>query len=378
MNGAQYTRGMHPDAGAARELTDYTTLGRSGLRVSPFCLGTMNFGDDMPFGADAATSEAILARYLEAGGNFVDTANVYMQGHAEAILGDWFARNPGRRERAVIATKFYGNLHPGDPNGGGAGRKSIVAACNESLRRLRTDYIDLYWMHSWDPHTPIEETLRTLDDLVRAGKLRYLGFSDTPAWRVAQAQTLSTLRGWSPLIAVQCEYSLAERTVESELIPMAVELGLGVTPWGPLKSGLLTGKYTRADAASAKPDRGHFVTGAFNERVFAIVDELARIAAERDTTAGRVALAWLLRRTGVASVIVGARSLAQLEDNLGAGVVALPAEAVARLDQVSAPPPQWISLFDTLGPMQMHGGIRVNDLAPPLFPLAPQPGDKLY
>jgi aryl-alcohol dehydrogenase-like predicted oxidoreductase len=205
-----------------------------------------------------------------------------------------------------------------------------------------------------------------------------VGFSDTPAWRVAQAQTLAALRSWSPLIAVQFEYSLAERTVETELVPMALELGLGVTPWGPLKSGMLTGKYTRADAASAKPDRGHFVTSAFNERVFAIVDEINRIAGELGTTAGKVALAWLLGRPGVASVIVGARSLAQLEDNLGAGAIALPADAVASLDQVSAPPPQWISMFDALGPMQMHGGMKVNDLESPLFPLAPKPGDRVY
>jgi aryl-alcohol dehydrogenase-like predicted oxidoreductase len=161
-----------------------------------------------------------------------------------------------KRGRLVISTKFYGNLFPGDPNGGGASRKSLVAACHESLRRLQTDYIDLYWMHAWDRHTPIEETLRALDDLVRAGKIRYLGFSDTPAWKVAQAQTLAQLRGYAPLVALQLEYSLLERTVEGELIPAAQELGLGVMPWSPLKNGALSGKYTRENAGKQKGDRG--------------------------------------------------------------------------------------------------------------------------
>ena len=156
----------------------------------------------------------------------------------------------------VIATKFFGNLYPGDPNGGGAGRKSIVAACEQSLRRLQTDYIDLYWMHAWDKFTPIDETMRALDDLVRAGKVRYIGFSDTPAWKVAQAQLLAQMHGWTPLVALQIEYSLIERTVEGELIPMARELGLGVTPWSPLRGGVLSGKYTRENASTVKADRG--------------------------------------------------------------------------------------------------------------------------
>ncbi|PYR27619.1 MAG: aldo/keto reductase, partial [Acidobacteria bacterium] len=226
-------------------LNDYVTLGHSGLRVSPLCLGTMTFGEEWGWGTTVAESEAILSRFLERGGNFVDTANGYTLGHSERIIGEYFARDPGKRDRVVIATKFFTNLYPGDPNGGGASRKSLVAACEQSLRRLQTDYIDLYWMHLWDKFTPIEETMRALDDLVCAGKVRYVGFSDTPAWKTAQAQSIAGFRGWTPLVALQIEYSLIERTVEGELIPMARELGLGVTPWSPLRGGVLSGKYTR-------------------------------------------------------------------------------------------------------------------------------------
>lgn len=237
-------------------LDHYVTLGDSGLRVSPFCLGAMTFGEDWGWGSDVATSKAILSAYFERGGNFIDTANAYTKGHSETIIGDYLRAGGLGRDRLVIATKFFANLYPGDPNGGGASRKSLTAACEESLRRLRTDYIDLYWMHLWDRFTPIEETLRALDDLVRAGKVRYIGFSDTPAWKTAQAQVLARFRGWTPLAALQIEYSLIERTVEGELMPMARELGLGVAPWSPLRAGVLTGKYTRENAGDANPGRG--------------------------------------------------------------------------------------------------------------------------
>ena len=184
-------------------INHYVTPGRSGLRVSPFCLGAMTFGTDWGFGASAKDSEAILSRYFDLGGNFIDTANVYTKGHSEKIIGDWIKKKPIRRDRLVLATKFFGTLYPGDPNAGGASRKSMIAACENSLRRLRTDYIDLYWMHAHDRNTPIEETMRGLDDLIRAGKVRYAGFSDTPAWKTAQAQLIAQFRGWSPLIALQ-------------------------------------------------------------------------------------------------------------------------------------------------------------------------------
>src|SRR5215470_13537629 len=255
-------------------LTDYVTLGRSGLRVSPFCLGTMTFGEDWGWGSTPTEAAAILGRFLARGGNFIDTANVYTKGHSEAIIGEAIGSNRARRDRIVIATKFFGNLFPGDPNGGGAGRKTIVSSCEQSLRRLQTDSIDLYWMHCWDRFTPIDETMRALDDLVTSGKVRYIGFSDTPAWKVAQAQTVALFRGWAPLVALQIEYSLLERTVEGELIPAALELGLGVTPWSPLKSGVLSGKYTRENAASVKADRGERVTQNLGEKVYSIIDEL--------------------------------------------------------------------------------------------------------
>jgi aryl-alcohol dehydrogenase-like predicted oxidoreductase len=189
----------------------------------------MTFGEDWGWGSSVKDSESIMDAFLARGGNFIDTANAYTKGHSEKIIGDHLGRHPNKRDRLVIATKFFSNMYPGDPNGGGASRKSIVAACEQSLRRLQTSYIDLYWMHCWESLTPIEETMRALDDLVRDGKVRYIGFSDTPAWKCAEAQTLARLRGWAPLAALQIEYSLLQRTVEGELLPMARELGMGVT-----------------------------------------------------------------------------------------------------------------------------------------------------
>ena len=247
-------------------------------------------------------SEQIIDRFLELGGNFIDTANFYTKSHSEKIIGDHIGRHKEKRDRLVIATKFSGNLYPGDPNGGGSSRKSIVAACEQSLRRLQTDYIDLYWLHNWDMHTPIEETMAALEDLVRAGKVRYLGVSDTPAWKVTEANVTARFRGWSAFVGLQIEYSLLERTVEQELMPMARELGLGVTPWSPLKSGLLSGKYTRK-SAKTQQGRAAFMGHLLNEQTFALVDELEKIAKAHDTTVARVALAWLVAQPGVTSTI---------------------------------------------------------------------------
>ena len=211
------------------QLDSFRTLGRSGLRVSPLTLGTMIFGDSSR-GADEETSHRIIDRYLAAGGNALDTANAYTAGRSEEIIGRYLAGHPGLRDRLVIATKFAGNMFPGDPNGGGAGRKAVMQQVDHSLRRLGTDYIDLYWQHNWDRHTPLEETMSTLNDLVRAGKVRYTGLSDTPAWAVARAATIDEFRGWAPVAAIQVEYSLLQRTTEGELFGIARELGLGVTP----------------------------------------------------------------------------------------------------------------------------------------------------
>ena len=341
-------------------LDSYVTLGRSGLRVSPFCLGAMTFGEDSGFGSTPEESEAILAHYLDLGGNFIDTANMYTNGHSEKIIGDFFAAGKSRRDRAVIATKFFCSLFPGDPNGGGAGRKAILSQCEGSLRRLQTDYIDLYWLHNWDRFTPVEETMSALDNLVTSGKVRYIGFSDAPAWKVTQAQMIAQFRGWAPLIALQIEYSLFQRTVEGELMPMAEELGLGVTPWSPLKGGHLSGKYTRENAGTLKSDRGAFM-GALTEKEFVVLDRLKEIAEEIGTSVAAVALAWVQGRPGVASTIIGARRMEQLDANLAALAVTLTEEQIASLDALTHPTLSFPVDFNrNLSPNLSHAGATVN------------------
>jgi aryl-alcohol dehydrogenase-like predicted oxidoreductase len=349
-------------------LDHYVTLGRSGLRVSPFCLGAMTFGEDLGWGSSVKDSEAILDRYIELGGNFIDTANFYTKGHSEKIIGDHLGHDREKRDRLVIATKFSGNLYVGDPNGGGSNRKSILAACEQSLRRLRTDYIDLYWLHNWDKWTPIEETMSALNDLVQAGKVRYIAVSDTPAWKVAQAQTLAQLRGWAPFIGLQIEYSLLERTVEGELIPMAEELGLGVTPWSALRSGVLSGKYTRQNAATIRPEGRQWAAGYLDEKSYAVIDELGRIAKELDTTVARVALAWVQARPAVASTIIGARTLPQLEDNVKALEVKLLPEQTAALDALTKPKLNFPAEFLDLARMIHAGGTTINGQPSQLIP----------
>jgi aryl-alcohol dehydrogenase-like predicted oxidoreductase len=357
-------------------LDTYITLGRSGLRVSPLCLGAMTFGEDNGWGSSVEESQQILDRFIELGGNFIDTANGYTKGHSEKIIGDHVGRDAAKRDRLVIATKFSSNLYPGDPNGGGSGRKSIVSACENSLRRLQTDYIDLYWLHNWDVHTPIEETMAALEDLVRAGKVRYIGVSDTPAWKVAQANVTAQFRGWSAFIGLQIEYSLLERTVEAELVPMASELGLGITPWSPLKSGALSGKYTRKNAGQVKADRGAFIAGALNEKTYALVDELEVIAKAHDTTVAAVALAWVQAQPGVTSTIIGARRMAQLEDNVKALDVKLTPEDLAHLDKLTKPKLGFPQSMQPLFPAIHNGGTTVNGLYAP--PMLIQPGEKPY
>jgi aryl-alcohol dehydrogenase-like predicted oxidoreductase len=360
-------------------LDHYVTLGRTGLRVSPFCLGTMTFGEDWGFGSSPKEAQSVLARYLARGGNFVDTANVYTKGHSEKIIGDFLHKKLSRRDRLVLATKFFGTLYGGDPNAGGAGRKSLIAACEQSLRRLRTDYIDLYWMHAWDPLTPIEETLRGLDDLVRTGKIRYVGFSDTPAWKCAQAQTLAQLRGWSPLAALQIEYSLLERTVEGELIPMARELGLGVTPWSPLKFGILTGRFTRADRAKpADTKRGAWVSGSLDDRAYDVVDVLVAVAKELGVSPAQAALAWVQGRPGVSSTIIGARTLKQLDDNLGALAVTLTAAQRGKLDEVSKPKLNFPHDFLKNSGSFSSGGTTINGVTNPPTPMMPKTEVEVY
>jgi aryl-alcohol dehydrogenase-like predicted oxidoreductase len=359
-------------------LNHYVTIGTSGLRVSPFCLGAMTFGEEWGWGSTAGDSEKIMDRFIDQGGNFIDTANAYTKGHSEKIIGDHIGRHKKRRDRLVIATKFMSNLFAGDPNGGGAGRKAVIQQCEESLRRLQTDYIDLYWMHILDLHTPIEETMRALDTLVDSGKVRYLGFSDTPAWRVTEAQMLARFRGWAPLVALQIEYSLLERTVEGELIPMAQAHGLGVTPWSPLKSGVLSGKYTRKNHGVEKPARGAWAANALDDRTYDLIDAMAAIAKELDTTVARVALAWVQGRPGVTSTIIGARTMAQLEDNLAALDVKLAPAHLEKLDALSKPKLPFPVDFVNTGAPFYHGGTTINGRSAQPWPAAPKGDDDRF
>jgi aryl-alcohol dehydrogenase-like predicted oxidoreductase len=341
-------------------LDSYVTLGRSGLRVSPLTLGTMTFGEDLGWGSSPEESEKILATYLDRGGNSIDTANIYTNGHAEKIVGDYFAGQPALRERVVIGTKFFGNLYQGDPNGGGPGRKAIVQQLENSLRRLRTDYVDLYWLHNFDPATPAEETLRALDDLVSAGKIRYVGFSDVPAWATAEAATIARFRGWAPIIALQLEYSLLERTAEGELIPMAQALGMAVMPWGPLKSGFLSGKYSSAATGPVDTTRTQLV-GAPSEADYVVIDALNAVAREVGASPAAVALAWVQGRPGITSTLVGARRMDQFEANLHAQDVTLTGAQRGALDEVSTPALNFPAHNNrTLAPILQFSGATVD------------------
>jgi aryl-alcohol dehydrogenase-like predicted oxidoreductase len=311
----------------------YRLLGKSGLRVSELCLGTMTFGEDWGWGSSEDESRQILDAFFEAGGNLIDTANVYTNGTSETMLGEFLR---GRRDSAVLATK-YTNAMPGtDPNAAGNQRKNMVRSVEASLKRLRTDYIDLYWLHIWDRITPLEEVMRAFDDLVRQGKILHAGVSDMAAWAVARANTLAELRGWSPFIALQIEYSLVERTVERELLPMAEALGLGVTAWSPLGGGVLTGKYNTGQARDARYGnemmRPHMPSA---DRTAPVVEAVQAVAREVGRSPAQVALAWLRQRTVPVIPIVGARRLEQFQDNLACLDLRLDEAQVRRLDEAS-------------------------------------------
>ena len=310
----------------------YKFLGPSGLRVSEVCLGTMSFGDAWGFGADEKESGRILAAYAEAGGNFIDTANKYHEGHSEQIVG---ALLNGQRDRWVIATKYSLTMRAGDPNAAGNSRKNMMQALEGSLRRLKTDYVDLYWVHAWDFTTGEEEVMRGLDDLVRAGKVHYVGISDAPAWVISRANTLASLRGWSPFVAVQLQYSLLERTSERELLPMSDALGLSVTAWAPIGGGVLTGKYTRGEGAPKDTRRGNSNQWRLTERNLRIAREVDAIADEMGATSGQVAMAWVRQRGANLIPIVGPRKLEQMQDLLGSVAVELSDTHRSRLDEVS-------------------------------------------
>jgi aryl-alcohol dehydrogenase-like predicted oxidoreductase len=297
----------------------------------------MTFGTEWGWGSNEQISKMVLDRYSERGGNFVDTANFYTGGTSESWLGKFLQE---RRDQFVLASKYTLCMRPGDPNAGGNHRKSLMQSLESSLRRLQTDYIDLYWVHAWEFTTPVDEVMRALDDAVRAGKVLYVGVSNPPAWIAAQANTLADLRGWAPFVGMQIQYSLAEREVERELMPMCDAFNIGVTPWSPLSGGLLTGKYSRLDKGSTKSiDQSLRVESnrqRLDERTGRIVAEVESISKEIGCSMAQVALAWLLNKPGVSSVILGARTIDQLEDNLGCLDVTLDESQMNRLDSVSA------------------------------------------
>ncbi|GAB4368190.1 MAG: aldo/keto reductase [Deltaproteobacteria bacterium] len=313
----------------------FKLLGRSGLRVSEICLGTMTFGEEWGFGAPKEECRRIFEEFAGAGGNFLDTANMYTNGTSERFLGEFLGKE---RDRFVLATKYTLSMRADDPNASGNHRKNLVQSLEGSLARLRTDYVDLLWLHAWDFMTPIEEVMRALDDVVRAGKVRYVGVSDTPAWVVSRANLLAELRGWSPFVGLQIEYSLIQRTVERELIPMANELDIAVTAWGAIGGGVLSGKYSGKPGKVKATDsrRKESNLWRISEKNLAIAREVGKVAREIRRTPSQVALAWVRQQPGVIIPILGVRTLEQLRDNLGCLDVSLDRRQMDRLGAVSA------------------------------------------
>ena len=365
-----------------QDMNHYYLLGRSGLRVSRLALGTMNFGTDgfhAAYGKTEAEAEAIFRRYLESGGNFIDTADFYTAGESERILGRLIA-SAGVRERLVLTSKGTNSIDPSDPNASGNGRKHIVRAVEASLRRLGTDYIDLYLLHTWDRITPVEEVVHTFDDLVRAGKIRYAGLSDVPAWYATRAQSYAEAHALTPMVTVQLPYSLISRGIEPEFVPMAQSMGMGLTAWSPIGGGLLTGKYRRT---------GNGLTGAgrlgnpeapgpkVTDRDWQVIEALESVAAGLGRSMAQVAVNWVATQPAVASVVIGASSPEQLDTNLAALDFEIPAEARRRLDAASAPPigapysmftPEYQSWIVSPG---LGIGDKPAGYAPPVFNGAP-------
>ena len=306
----------------------YKLLGRSGLRVSELALGTMTFGQDWgDWGAPHEESKRIFDKFANAGGNFIDTANRYTEGTSERYVGEFIASD---RDRFVLATKYTLFSREGDPNAAGNHRKNMMQSVEASLKRLKTDRIDLFWLHAWDFMTPVDEVMRGLDDLVRSGKILYIGISDTPAWVVSQANTLAELRGWSRFVALQIQYSLVERSVERELLPMARALDIAVTPWGALGSGVLSGKYNKGGSGRVGSESD------VAPRKLEIAAAVGKLADEIGATSSQVALSWLRQQPGVVIPIIGARTAAQIEDNLTCLNCTLTANQIAHLSAAAA------------------------------------------
>jgi aryl-alcohol dehydrogenase-like predicted oxidoreductase len=341
-------------------LTNFRTLGRSGLLVSPLSLGTMTFGTQR-WGSPDDVSETIFNTYVDAGGNFIDTADVYSGGRSEELVGQ-FTQDRKLRDQLVLASKFTFSGQRGNPNASGNGRKNIHRALEGSLRRLRTDYIDLYWMHAWDQVTPVEEVLQTLGDLVRAGTIRYFGFSNIPAWYATKAATLAMAHQLPGPIALQMQYSLVERSIEQELVPAALECGLGIAPWSPLAAGFLTGKYARGEGGASGEGRlsgpNPFGDTKFTEHNWQVLDALRSVAAALGRPLAQVALAWVSRQPGVTAPIVGASKLEQLTDHLAALEIRLTTEQLQFLGERSLLDPAHGSM--TILKRAVFGGLAVS------------------
>ncbi len=354
-----------------KSLSECGLLGKTGLRISPLCLGTMTFGTEWGWGCDENVSRQLISRYLDAGGNFIDTADIYTNGHSEEIVGKYLSES-GKRDRIVLATKFSFSTTLGDPNSGGNGRKNMLREVEKSLRRLRTDYIDVYWLHAWDMVTPVEEVMATMDNLVHFGKVRYFGFSNTPAWYAARGQTLAQWRGWERIAGLQMEYSLVERDIEHEHIPAARHLGLGICAWSPLGGGFLTGKYRRGHTGLEGPgrikvmqDTGNTLTPRFSDKDWSILSVLQEVASEIHRSPAQVALNWVTNRPQVSSTIIGATQIGQLGDILASLEFEIPASQMRRLDDASRLSGVYPYTFFT--PEQkraMSGGIELHEEIP--------------
>ena len=308
---------------------NYRLLGRSGLRVSELALGAMTFGKEWGWGATKDESRKMFDAFAEAGGNLIDTANCYTDGTSEKYVGEFIKSD---RERFVVATKYTLVMRRDDPNFSGNHRKNMVQALEASLKRLDTEYVDLYWVHAWDFTTAVDEVMRALDDMVRMGKVLHIGISDTPAWIVSRANTLAELRGLSRFVGLQIRYSLIDRTVEADLLPMARAFDMAVTPWSVLGAGVLSGKYNRKNP----PEEGRAKEGAATiERNLEITEAVIAVADDIGCTPSQVAISWVRQQPGKVIPLIGARNLSQLEDNLGALEVTLTAQQLERLDEIS-------------------------------------------
>ncbi|MBI9071945.1 MAG: aldo/keto reductase [Melioribacteraceae bacterium] len=309
----------------------YKIFGKSGLRVSELSLGAMTFGEGVEWSSDKETCKKMFDIYTDAGGNFIDTANVYRGGDSEKLVADFIYNN---RDYYVLATKYVFNMNPKDPNSGGSHRKNMVQSVEKSLKRLNTDYIDLYWVHRYDPNTPDEELMRGLDDLIRQGKILYVGISDAPAWWVSQVNVLAELKCWSQFIGLQIEYNLLERTIERELLPMAEHFGLGLAAWSPLASGILTGKYNKKEASENK----RLDTAKFKEvskENLEIAATVVDMANETGKSPAQIALNWVRQKSKLVVPIIGARTIEQLQDNIGCLEFELSEEQMKKLNDAS-------------------------------------------